>query len=162
MPLLRSSPRRPNHRPRLQTNAQTNAPDEPAVEPTVEPARGDAPQAAEAIAELSLPLPLPLPLPAPRYYGASELDVLAQPISQILLLPPDIPPAERKRMRLELLVLINERGTVDEVRVVDATLPEEFTAPIVAVFRGASYSPALKDGAAVRSRKIIEINYSPS
>jgi protein TonB len=87
-----------------------------------------------------------------RYYPASELDTLAQPLQPILLpdLEDELPP------NVELEVYIDYQGVVQRV-VLPAGLDEHFAAQVMQRFQTARFSPARKDGVAVNSLKRIRL-----
>lgn len=115
------------------------------------------------------PLTLPLIPPPPAlvplaeaqlYYPALELDERAQPVTDIDIAPPQGKGADYVGVvRLELH--IDRDGTVEDVTVVDSSVPQEFQDAAAAAFRAARFTPARKDGQAVKSRKIIEVTYGP-
>lgn len=94
-----------------------------------------------------------------NYYAANEVDVRALPRGDIEVeFPGDLPqPNASGRVMLE--VLIDEYGVVDEVTVLSAMPPGVFEAYAVQSFRRARFSPAIKNGRHVRSRKEIDVCY---
>jgi len=95
---------------------------------------------------------------AVRRPGASRITpavVVSQP-------PPIVPPAlldlvRRLRLRSEIDVMINEKGTVDNV-VVTRSVSPAYDAAVVAAARAWRYEPATKDGVPIRSVKTVVIN----
>ena len=78
--------------------------------------------------------------------------------------PPTVPPpllelARRLRLPSEIDVIINERGTVDNV-VVTRSVNPAYDAAVVAAARAWRYQPATKDGVPIRSVKTVVINAS--
>lgn len=94
-----------------------------------------------------------------NYYAANEVDVRALPRGDIEVeFPGDLPqPDASGRVLLE--VLIDEYGVVDEVTVLSSMPPGVFDAYAVQSFRRARFSPAIKNGRHVRSRKEIDVCY---
>lgn len=90
------------------------------------------------------------------YYSASELDVLAAPIGQLLL---DYPAGSPEQ--LQLLLYISSDGGVDRVEVTSGNGDSDYARFAVATFRQAHFMPAKKGGVAVRSRKRIQIALQP-
>ena len=90
------------------------------------------------------------------YYAASELDVLAAPIGQLLL---DYPAGSPEQ--LQLLLYIGSDGSVDRVEVTSGNGDSDYARFVVATFRQAHFMPAQKGGVAVRSRKRIQIALQP-
>lgn len=96
----------------------------------------------------------------PVYYLAHQLDVypaLAQPVP--LAFPADAA-SERAGGRVLLMLLIDESGSVRELSVIDAGPAQIFERLIRAAFSQARFSPARKDGHAVKSRVLIAVDYS--
>ncbi len=119
---------------------------------------------AQALAAPALPVPdaanpeqpseaMPLrPLALARYYPASELDTLAEPLQPILLpdLEDELPPDTI------LDVYIDYQGIVQRV-VLPEGLDEHFAAQVMQRFQVARFSPAMKDGMPVNSFKRIAL-----
>jgi hypothetical protein len=98
-----------------------------------------------------------VPLPdEQRYFSARELDVLAVPFTPISF--------ERLRFglgkvseRLRLRVFINEAGAVDEVRFEDRPGAVVLEEEVRREFLGARFVPAVRQGRAVKSQKLVEV-----
>jgi periplasmic protein TonB len=97
---------------------------------------------------------------AQQYYPALDLDERAQPVTDIDIAPPQGKGADYVGV-VKLELHIDRDGVVEDVTVVDSTVPQEFQDAAVAAFRAARFTPARKDGQAVKSRKIIEVTYGP-
>lgn len=142
------------------------------------PPAGDAPSEAAADATRSLkpaaqpglprrePGAVPEARPGPglaleRYYTASEVDVRAQPVNE----PPLVYPQEayqfRVRGRVMLRVLINERGGVDGIAVLEAEPRGVFEEAALAAAQALEFTPAVKHGRKVKSQKRLEIAFDP-
>lgn len=100
-----------------------------------------------------------LDIPAATYYGARQLDVFPTLAGAFELRYPARAAAGDVKGRVALLVLIDARGTVDEVSVVEAQPAGYFEEDALRVFRSAQFKPAMKGGRAVKSRIVIEVNY---
>jgi len=101
-----------------------------------------------------------LPLPSdPTYYPARQLDVYPQPLTPFKLDYPAAAAAARADGRLRVLLLIDEFGVVNEASVVEAEPRGYFEGGALAVFRAARFSPAQKQGKAVKSRALLQVNY---
>jgi hypothetical protein len=100
---------------------------------------------------------LEVPLPdEQRYFSAKELDVLAAPFTPIGF--------DRLRFgldklgeRVRLRVFINEAGAVDEVRFEDRPDALALEEEVRREFLGARFVPAVRQGRAVKSQKLVEI-----
>jgi protein TonB len=95
----------------------------------------------------------------PTYYPAKQLDVYPEPLAAIRLDYPDTAANARIDGRLTVQLLIDEFGVVNEVSVVDAKPEGYFEEATLAVFRGARFSPAQKQGHAVKSRVVLQVKY---
>lgn len=96
-------------------------------------------------------------LPAQRYYLASELE---RPPSPLQTVEPENPVESGSREGIVVLrLLINERGSVDEVTVVRAEPSGVFEKSALAAFGGARFSPGMLSGAAVKSQLLVEVQY---
>jgi protein TonB len=87
------------------------------------------------------------------------LDVYPEPLAAIRLDYPDTAANARIDGRLTVQLLIDEFGVVNEVSVVDAKPEGYFEEATLAVFRGARFSPAQKQGHAVKSRVVLQVKY---
>jgi protein TonB len=100
-----------------------------------------------------------LDIPDSTYYGARQLDVFPTLAGAFELRYPARAATGDVKGRVALLVLIDARGTVDEVSVVEAQPAGYFEEDALRVFRAAQFKPAMKGGRAVKSRIVIELNY---
>lgn len=117
--------------------------------------RTSAPGSAPALALASLDLDID------RYYKASEVDVRAQPINDVQLIYPKAAYEMRLKGRVVLSILINEHGTIDALSVVEADPSGFFEDHALAATRALTFSPAMKNGRAVKSQKRIEVTFDP-
>lgn len=95
----------------------------------------------------------------PTYYTAKQLDVYPQPLAPIRLDYPESAANARVDGSLTVLLLIDEFGIVNDVSVTDAKPAGFFEEAAMAVFRGARFSPAQKQGHAVKSRVTLQVKY---
>ncbi len=133
---------------------------EPKPKPKPEAARsGPAPSAA-APPQSALPaIDVPM-IEDPTYYPAKQLDVLPLPLQPI---KPKYPPAADVANvggQVKLLILIDERGVVREISVVEAK-PEGygFEESAMEAFRNARFNPAIRKGRPVKSRGIFAVTF---
>jgi protein TonB len=97
-------------------------------------------------------------LPDATYYGARQLDVypmLATPMAREEFAGV----ASGARGRVLLLVLIDAAGGVDDVSVVDGGDAGGLEHAARRAFLGARFTPAQRNGRAVKSRIVIEVSY---
>ncbi|WP_052370329.1 hypothetical protein [Chromobacterium haemolyticum] len=136
--------------------AALEAEPEPAPRPSASAPAAELPAAASApLAEAAQPGDeLPQRLGLDLYYPASQLEQLAVPLQPIEL--PELADLTGGAIRIELRVYINERGEVDAVQWVSAQ-PAGSEQPLLKHFSQAVFSPARKDGIAVKSYKRILI-----
>jgi len=117
------------------------------------PATGDAgPEPEVAVASL----------PDPVHYAAKELDVYPQPLNRI---EPAYPPTALSAEivgSVTLLILIDEFGRVTDVSVVEASPQDVFEESARRAVAAGAYSPAQKNGRAVRSRILVKVDYDPA
>jgi protein TonB len=140
------------------TRAKTVAGRHPAAlqQPAVQPrSMSAAPEVPEAPAQgLALP-----PLPDPVYYPARQLDVYPALLEPINLPYPERAARDEVSGKVTVLLLIDERGMVNDVSVVEAEPAGYFEETTHAVFSEMRFSPARKDGRPVRSRVLISVSY---
>lgn len=93
----------------------------------------------------------------PTYYAMAALDVPPRPLG-----PLDACYPQGAIGKITYLLSINERGTVDEV-VVDSVRPQGlFTGAAEQLCRRMKFTPATKDGRAVRARVRLVLDQPPS
>lgn len=93
------------------------------------------------------------------FYPARELDVQPRALGSI---EPEYPPdADRQRRsgKVRLQLKLEADGRVGDVEIVQADPPGVFDESAVRAFRAARFSPAQKDGRAVRALLLIEVEY---
>jgi len=95
----------------------------------------------------------------PTYYPARQLDVYPQPVAMIQPKCPEPAIAQRLNGRVQLLVLIDEFGVVNEASVTEAQPPGMFDDAAVQAFRAARFVPAQKQGNHVKSRVLLRVNF---
>jgi periplasmic protein TonB len=101
-------------------------------------------------------------LPDPVHYAAKELDVYPQPLIRIEPVYPPAALAGEIGGSVTLLILIDESGRVTDVSVVDASPQDVFEESARRAVAAGAYSPAQKDGRAVRSRILVRFDYDPA
>jgi protein TonB len=126
---------------------------EPAAETAAEPA--DEPAAAEADTSRLIEFTDPV------HYPAKDLDVYPRRLGQAEPVYPDAALAARIAGNVTLAVLIDERGRVTEVTVVEAQPEGLFEASAVSMVSASTFTPAMKDGRAVRSRLLFAVEFDP-
>lgn len=117
--------------------------------------------AATATSTPEYPVSLDLP-PGVHYFPSREVDVAAQAINDVMLHYP--PAAYRQGIagEVKLRVFINEKGAVDDATIIGAEPKETFDDAAFAAATQLLYTPAMKDGLAVKSVKVIAIVFDPS
>jgi TonB family protein len=93
------------------------------------------------------------------YYAARQLDVYPALSSPLDLRSTAKASAAGIVGRALLLLLIDNAGVVDDVAVVEAEPPGSFEEELRRTFALVRFTPALKDGRAVRSRVLVHVNY---
>jgi periplasmic protein TonB len=100
-------------------------------------------------------------LPDPVHYAARDLDVYPQPLNRIEPVYPQTALAGEIGGSVTLLLLIDESGRVTDVSVVDASPQDVFEESALRALAATAYSPAQKNGRAVRSRILVKVDYDP-
>jgi TonB family protein len=115
---------------------------------------GEEPAAASGFTAGAFPLP-------DRWFSADELSVRAEPLTDVQVgYPAEL--AQRGLVgRVRLLLHIDERGVVRKAQI-EESLPEGvFDSAALTAWADVRFSPAMKDGLAVKSRKLLEISFLP-
>jgi TonB family protein len=108
-----------------------------------------------------LPVPIPFGLSSPQEYLPSrELSEHPQMITDVPGLPDD-PVALPGAGILVINLWINEYGLVDRSSVVSSQLDAKTEQAVVAQFQRMRFSPAQRDGRAVKSRMKIQVEVTP-
>ncbi|MBI5861491.1 MAG: TonB family protein [Rhodocyclales bacterium] len=98
-------------------------------------------------------------LPGPWYYAARYLHRRPTPLKPIR---PNYPPeAENLRGQVMLLLLINERGTVDTYHIVESQPPGVFDDAVSDAFTREQYAPGLITGYPVKSQLLVDVTFEP-
>ena len=95
------------------------------------------------------------------YYHTREVDVRAEPLNEVQLVYPEPAYQRRVKGRVVLRLLINERGGLDQVSVLESEPRGTFEEAALAATWAVRFSPAKKHGRNVRSRKDIEVLFNP-
>lgn len=97
-------------------------------------------------------------MPDPTYYAARQLDVYPALLTALDLRDGSATTASVNGHVL-LLVLIDGNGVVENVRIVEAEPAGHFDDHARRAFENARFSPAIRNGRAVKSCVLIELNY---
>jgi len=120
------------------------------------PAAADQARAGADMAERGLALPAP-----DKWYTASEVDVRAEPITEIRLrYPPEL--TERVIGTVRVRVFIDEGGIVRKLQIAAAEPSGLFEEAAKQGWQDVRFSPARRNGIAVKSQKLIELTYAPT
>lgn len=99
------------------------------------------------------------PVSDPEYYPARQLDVYPALVQPVNLDYPRHAANDNVGGRVVLMVLIDETGGVRELSIIEAGPGRFFEDSLRATFAEARFSPARKDGRAVKSRVLIGVDY---
>jgi protein TonB len=132
-----------------------------AKEPQPEDRVSAQPPEAAADAREGVPGGPDVPFPD-KWFTAAEVDVRAEPLGQVDLEYPDELAGTGIRGRVYVLLYIDERGIVRNLRVTEADPPKLFDAAALRAWKDVRFSPAKKAGASVKSRKLLELAFAPS
>ena len=97
----------------------------------------------------------------PRYLTSSELDERAAPLELAPLVYPERAHLNRIAGSVRVRVFISRAGTVDRAEVVSASPAGHFEEAALEAVRSSRFSAGRKDGEAVPSQKVIEVNFDP-
>ena len=98
----------------------------------------------------------------PTWYTAEQLDVYPRALGTVRPVYPDQAAAQGIGGDVTLLLMVDERGTVEEMSVVQAAPEGHFEGAAVAAFRTMRFEPARKDGRSVRSRILVRVSFDPA
>jgi protein TonB len=115
--------------------------------------------AAVPTAVAALPLP---PATDVTYYPARELDVYPAPQAPLRFEYPERAAHEHVGGSLRIMLLLDEGGAIDSMSVIAAEPRGYFEDSTRAVFAAARFFPGRKDGRAVKSRVLVDVNYDPA
>ncbi|HWH42208.1 MAG TPA: TonB family protein [Usitatibacter sp.] len=96
-----------------------------------------------------------------RYFTAAEVEHVAVPVRRLELEFPQGREGIDYYGTLRMEVLIDEKGHVDRVDVLESTVPQAFRDHAVQVFSTAAFEPAQRNGAPVKSVKKVEVRFAP-
>lgn len=104
---------------------------------------------------------VPMPLPE-RWYEAAELDTRAQPLSPVeLAYPAELAGMSAAPAKVRLRLFIDERGALRKLEVETSGPRPEFDEAALRAWEGVRFAPAMKDGANVKSQKLLEVTFAP-
>jgi periplasmic protein TonB len=121
----------------------------------------DLPEAVSSEA-VAAPATAPAGLPDPVHYPAKELDTYPRLLAPVAAVRPERVRTDYPDGRVTLLLLIDETGRVSGVTVVEADPEGVFEEATVRAYSAAAFSPARKDGRAVRSRILVSVEIASS
>jgi protein TonB len=120
---------------------------------------GPAPRATAPVAAPGNGIEVPF-MRDPTYYPAKQLDAYPRPLTQIKLDYPASAVAAKVDGRVLVLLMIDEFGVVNEASVVESQPDGFFEDAALEVLRAARFTPAQKQGRPVKSRVLLQVNYS--
>jgi len=131
------------------THSERIAPAAPSADQATSETKAETTRVAGAVPEL----------PDLTYYAARQLDVYPRPIAELDLKYSGKAADEGITGRVRVLALIDELGRVTDVQVVEAEPPNYFEDDAKRALLATRFSPAYRQGRAVRSRFQIELTY---
>ena len=104
-----------------------------------------------------------VPMPTPeRWYEAAEVDRRAQPLSPVeLAYPAELAGMSAAPAKVRLRLFIDERGALRRLEVEASGPRPEFDEAAIRAWEAVRFSPAMKDGATVKSQKLLEVAFAP-
>jgi len=130
-----------------------------ATPPPAEPRRAEPPPLPNTAAAPVAGLDLRFVTDA--YYTSREVDVRAEPVNEVQLVYPQLAYQRRVKGRVVLRLLINERGGLDQVAVLESEPRGAFEEAALTATWALEFSPAKRHGRSVKSRKDIEVVFDP-
>ena len=118
------------------------------------------PNIAKAEPRPGLPGALDIPMPE-KWYSASELDVRAEPRNSPALQYPQELAASSLSAKVRIVLFIDERGVVRKTQLVESGPERPFDLAAATAWNNVQFSPALKNGVAVKSQKLLELDFTP-
>ncbi len=116
--------------------------------------------AETAAAADSADAPVEIPLPMQEiFFKSSELEQQPSPLAPVL---PEYPAHARAKAlegSVRLLLMIDERGGLRHLEVLDASPPGIFDEAALSAFRSVPFSPGRRGDEAVKSRMIIKVDF---
>ena len=98
-------------------------------------------------------------LPGPWYYPARYLHRRPSPLHPI---KPEYPPqAQAIAGRVVLVLLLNEKGGVDDYRIEASEPPGIFEDAVIRAFTRETYAPGMITGYPVKSQMLVEVRFEP-
>lgn len=122
--------------------------------------RSTAPRPAAGVPALRAVSALPRQVEA-VYYSARQLDVYPALLHPVRPEYPEQHSQGRAGGKVRVTLLIDETGRVNEVSTAEAEPAGDFEDAVRRAFASARFSPARKDGQAVKSRVLISVTYGP-
>ena len=95
----------------------------------------------------------------PTWYMAQDLDVYPRALAPMKLAYPST--ATGQSGEVSLLAMIDEWGGVRDVTVVNAEPAGSFEEPALQAIKATRFSPAQRDGRAVRSQIVVKLRFGP-
>ena len=98
---------------------------------------------------------------ADEWFTAEELDARAEPLTPPKLVYPLELSRTRTPGRVRLALFVDELGVVRKVHIVTSTPERLFDSAAVQAWQDIRFSPATKGGNAVKSKKILDVDFIP-
>ena len=127
--------------------------------PQTAPTGGESP-AGSAGAPAAEPAGPALPA-AEKWYTALEVDVRAEPLTSVALRYPEKLRGTPVVGKVHLRLFIDERGVVRKMQIALSEPEGVFDEASKHAWEEVKFSPALKNGAPVKSQKLLELVYQP-
>lgn len=118
------------------------------------------PAIAKAEPRSGLPGALDIPMPE-KWYTAAELDVRAEPTNNPVLRYPQELAASGLIAKVRIVLFIDERGVVRKVALAASGPERAFDLAAAKAWDDVRFSPAMKNGVAVKSQKVLELDFTP-
>lgn len=96
----------------------------------------------------------------PPYASPDSIEQMASVID-----PPDLPlPSDALGTDgfMRIKVFVNEEGLADNVELLESNFAQDYATTLIGLFQSARFSPGVSNGKAIKSWRIVEIDYSSS
>ena len=117
------------------------------------------PKIAKAEPRPGPPGTLDVPMPD-KWYTATELDVRAEPRNSPALQYPQELAASGLSAKVRIVLYIDERGIVRKMQLAESGSEQAFDVAATKAWGAMRFSPAMKNGVAVKSQKVLELDFT--
>jgi TonB family protein len=96
-----------------------------------------------------------------KWFTAAELDVRAEPLTAVDVEYPEALEGSGITGRVRLVLFIDEKGLVRKAQIASSNPERVFDDAAIKGWQSVRFAPAQKNGAAVKSQKLLELDFAP-